>query len=189
MGLGHVILGFLSVGPMHGYALKRWLSPALPRGKRINDGLLYPTLSRLEQAGWVRKSSNRKGQGPPRNVFHLTTPGKKEFARWLEDDSDEADEVRYDFLVGHPFLAKCIFFRELAPDVIRDKIATQLEASSAKLRQFEAIKLGMEERGVDPWRISVLELGIGQQRARVRWLKQLPEILAQPRHRRKRSTA
>ena len=189
MSLGHVILGFLAAGPMHGYALKRWLSPALPRQKRINDGLLYPTLARLERSGWVRKTKDRRGSGPPRNVFHLTAKGEAEFSRWLGDPNDELDEVRYDFLVGHEFLAKCIFFSELPAPVVRDKLARQLASSQKKLADFERIRAGMIEREVDPWRIAVLDLGIAQQRARVRWLKQLPEISGKAKPRKKRSTA
>ena len=36
----------------------------------------------------------------------------------------------------------------------------------------------MVERGVDPYRVAVLDLGIAQQREKVRWLKQLGNEVA-----------
>ena len=41
------VLGFLFDQPMHGYALKCALSPALPPGQTVNDGILYPLLKVL----------------------------------------------------------------------------------------------------------------------------------------------
>ena len=65
----HAILGFLVDQPMHGYELKRKLSPALPRERRMNDGVLYPLLRRMEEDGLVRKRVERGEGGRDRNVF------------------------------------------------------------------------------------------------------------------------
>ena len=107
------VLGFLIDQPMHGYALKRALSPALPPQQTVNDGILYPLLNRLEAEGLVRKRVERGRGGRDRNVFHPTAQGRRAFERWLRGTDDERDEVTYDFLLGHPFLTKCLFF-ELA---------------------------------------------------------------------------
>jgi DNA-binding PadR family transcriptional regulator len=95
----HAILGFLVDQPMHGYELKRKLSPALPRERRVNDGVLYPLLRRMEEDGLVRKRVERGQSGRDRNVFHATAQGRREFERWLRSSDDEADEATYDFLV------------------------------------------------------------------------------------------
>ena len=71
----HAILGFLVDQPMHGYELKRKLSPALPRERRVNDGVLYPLLRRMEDEGLVRKRVERGESGRDRNVFHATAAG------------------------------------------------------------------------------------------------------------------
>jgi DNA-binding PadR family transcriptional regulator len=167
------ILGFLVDQPMHGYELKRKLSPALPRERRMNDGVLYPLLRRMEAEGLVRKRVERGATGRDRNVFHATARGRREFDRWLRSSGEEADEATYDFLVGHPFLTKCLFFARLDPDEVERKLAAQLEDSTRKLETFRAIRKGMVARDVDPYRIAVLDLGIAQQKERLRWLKRM----------------
>ena len=177
----HAILGFLVDQPMHGYELKRKLSPALPRERQMNDGVLYPLLKRMEDEALVRKRVERGESGRDRNVFHVTAAGRHEFERWLRSSDDEADEATYDFLVGHPFLTKCLFFDRLSADEVRGKVRDQLEDSVRKLETFESIRAGMVARDVDPYRIAVLDLGIAQQEERVRWLKQMAESIKRTR--------
>jgi DNA-binding PadR family transcriptional regulator len=169
----HAILGFLIDKPMHGYALKRALSPALPLDRRVNDGVLYPLLKRMESDGLISGRIERRESGPDRRVFHLTQAGRREFKQWLHSTEMEDDEVRYDFLLGHPFLTKCLFFEELEPAEALTKLEGQLEESAAKLDDFRRIRKGMLARGVDPYRVAVIDLGIGQQREKVRWLKRM----------------
>jgi DNA-binding PadR family transcriptional regulator len=169
----HAILGFLVDQPMHGYELKRRLSPALPRERRLNDGVLYPLLRRMEKEGLVRKRVERGASGRDRHVFHATAAGQREFDRWLRSSDDEADEATYDFLVGHPFLTKSLFFARLDPDEVEQKLDAQLADSTRKLQTFQEIRAGMLAREVDPYRIAVLDLGIAQQKDRVRWLKRM----------------
>jgi DNA-binding PadR family transcriptional regulator len=170
--LPYVILGFLLDQPRHGYDLKRVLSPALTRERRLNDGVLYPLLAKLMRDGDVRRSVERQG-GRARHVYAATARGRCRFLDWLATAVHEEDEVTYDFLVGHPFLAKCMFFTRLAPDARRWKLAAQRTVAIAKLREFTAIRKGMIARQVDPFRVAVLELGIAQQRQKIRWLARL----------------
>jgi DNA-binding PadR family transcriptional regulator len=171
------ILGFLIHQPMHGYELKRALSPALPPAQRVNDGVIYPLLKRMEGEGLVRKRVERGRNRPDRHVFHPTEEGRRAFDDWLRGVTDEQDEVSYDFLLGHPFLVKCLFFRELEPAEIRAKLEAQLSGSLEKLRTFESIRTGMVARDVDPYRVAVLDLGIAQQQEKVRWLKRMSNEL------------
>ena len=183
----YAVLGFLLDQPMHGYELKRALSPALPRARRVNDGVLYPLLKRMEADGLISGRVERSEGSPDRRVFHPTETGRQAFREWLESSADEEDEVAYDFLVGHPFLTKCLFFEKLGPDGVTRKLADQIASSKAKLAEFQRIRDGMVERGVDPYRVAVLDLGIAQQEQRVRWLEQMKS--AARRARKERSAA
>jgi len=169
----YTVLGFLIDKPMHGYALKRALSPALPPQQTVNDGILYPLLNRLEAEGLVRKRVEQGRGGRNRNVFHPTPEGRRVFARWLEGSHDERDEVTYDFLLGHPFLGKFLFFDRLTPGQERAKLEDQLADCSEKLETFKSIRTRMVGRQVDRHRVAVLDLGIAQQREKQRWLKRM----------------
>ena len=169
----HTVLGFLIDRPMHGYALKRAMSPALPLRQRMNDGVLYPLLRRMEDEGLVRKEVERGHGTRERHVYHATAKGRRVFSAWLSSSDDESDEVTYDFLHGHPFLTKCLFFDKLEPAAIHAKLSDQLAECSRKLDTFQSIRDGMVARGVGAHRIAVLDLGIAQQKAKERWLKQM----------------
>src|SRR2546423_13106081 len=122
----HAILGFLIDQPMHGYELKRALSPALPPDKRVNDGVLYPLLKRMEAEGLISGRVERRDGAPERRVFHPTAAGRRAFDEWLDGSADEQDEVTYDFMLGHPFLTKRLFFSRLDGVRVAEKLAGQL---------------------------------------------------------------
>ena len=87
--------------------------------------------------------------------------------------------MSYDFFLGHPFLTKCMFFEHLPPEEIRAKLTAQAETAAAKLETFRQIRERMVERDVDPFRIAILDLGIDQQREKIRWLEKLSNELEQ----------
>jgi len=173
MNLKYVMLGFLVEKAMHGYELKRALSPALPASQLVNDGVLYPLLKRMERDGLITGRVERAGKAPDRKVFKPTREGRQLLANWLRSDQGEQDEVTYDFLLGHPFLAKCVFFDRLSEAEIRSKLEAQLASSTDKLAAFERIRSGMVERGVGEYRVAVFDLGIAQQRAKLEWLRKM----------------
>ena len=179
MSLKHTILGILVDKPRHGYDLKQALSPALPRRRLMNDGILYPLLARMEKEGLVRSRVEPGDGKPDRRVFELTDSGRWVFFDWLRGPAFEEDEVSYDFFLGHPFLAKCMFFKHLSREEVRAKLAAQAETAAAKLEAFFRIREGMVERGVDPLRIAILDLGVAQQREKIRWLEKLSSELDQ----------
>jgi len=179
LSLKYAILGFLLENPSHGYGLKRALSPALPRDRLMNDGVLYPLLAKMEKEGLIRGKVESGEKRPERRVFRPTAAGRRVFLQWLRGCIFEEDEVAYDFFLGHPFLVKCLFFKRLTREQVRIKLVAQGESARAKLETFHRIREGMVERGVDPYRVAILDLGIAQHREKIRWLDKLGEDLPQ----------
>jgi DNA-binding PadR family transcriptional regulator len=143
----------------------------------MNDGILYPLLARMEKEGLVRSRVEPGDGKPDRRVFEPTAAGRRAFFDWLRGPAFEEDEVTYDFFLGHPFLAKCMFFKHLSTDEVRAKLAAQTQSAAAKLETFNEIREGMVERGADPLRIAILDLGVAQQREKIRWLEKLSNDL------------
>ena len=137
------VLGFLTDRPMHGYELKAALSPALPREKRVNDGVLYPLLRKLESEGLIRGKREQGATGAPESCTGRPHVAGVQFAEWLGSDAEEHDEVAYDFLVGHPFLTKCLFFGRLEPAEVARKAAGPARREPRKLGEFKRIRRGM----------------------------------------------
>ncbi|HXY69343.1 MAG TPA: helix-turn-helix transcriptional regulator, partial [Gemmatimonadales bacterium] len=48
-----MVLKALTWGPMHGYAVARWVRETTDDDLRIEEGALYTSLHRMERRGWV----------------------------------------------------------------------------------------------------------------------------------------
>jgi DNA-binding PadR family transcriptional regulator len=171
--LREVVIGLLMERPMHAYALKKVMGPRLPPDELLNDGILYPLLSKLSRDGLIEGTEDIGPGGKPRRVFAVTPAGREAFADWLRSPDNEADEATYDFFLGHPLLAKVQFFSHLSPPERRAKFSDHIERTQAKLREYRSIREEMLERQANPFRVQLLDLGAAHHRQTLRWLKAL----------------
>ncbi|MDF2773242.1 MAG: transcriptional regulator, PadR-family [Geminicoccaceae bacterium] len=83
-----LILKAVSWGPLHGYAIGRWIRQSTSDVLNIQEGALYPALHRLERKGlleeeWGFTETNREAK-----FYRLTPAGRKhlrqEVARWRD---------------------------------------------------------------------------------------------------------
>ena len=163
-----MILGLLADEPDHAYALKRRLSPGLPRERLINDGVLYPLLATLESEGLVTSVERRGERGRKRRVYPVTRTGRAEFRRWLRSDDDEHGPPLHELFVAHP-LAKLLFARELGPERLRVKLERHAERVAERIDALESLEaVAAPDTGPGP---SLLELELRQQRDRLAWLR------------------
>jgi PadR family transcriptional regulator PadR len=75
-----LILKTLSWGPMHGYAIARWIQEISDDALRVEEGSLYPALHRLEDKGavetkWGVSENNRQAK------FYTLTPAGRRILR------------------------------------------------------------------------------------------------------------
>src|SRR5690242_11852557 len=81
MSTGHVLLGLLTRGPLHGYELKRAYDHQLPQAKPLGFGQVYATLGRLQRDGLVA-ADDREQAGAHRVRDHAGRPdGPRRLAR------------------------------------------------------------------------------------------------------------
>ena len=81
-----LILKTLSWGPLHGYAVSRWIRQRTDEVLAVEDAALYQALHRLERKGlieaeWGLSENNRRAK-----YYQLTTAGRRqlrsEVATW-----------------------------------------------------------------------------------------------------------
>ena len=72
-------------GPLHGYAItshNQGLSDAL----RVEEGSLYPSLHRMEEAGWIKARTITTEHNRRARAYEITAAGRRELgaeeARW-----------------------------------------------------------------------------------------------------------
>ncbi len=81
-----LILKALSWGPMHGYAVGRWIRHTTDQALTVQEGALYPALHRLQRKGWLEQEWGLTDTGREAKYYRLTPAGRRqlrsEIARW-----------------------------------------------------------------------------------------------------------
>ncbi len=170
--LEYVVLGVLLNRPRHGYALKERLGPGLAREHQINDGVLYPLLTRLERRGLTTSTEEPSTAGRPRRVYATTDEGREAFLAWLRGPTDEDDDLSYDLFIAQP-LAKLFFVAHLTPDERVEKLTSLADAARKRLAALERVGADQPPEGLSDVGRTMLELGLEQQRATIAALEQL----------------
>jgi PadR family transcriptional regulator AphA len=168
----HAILGLLSLddGAGHGYDLARHFGEGQPLGGvlRLEPGMLYHHLKKLERAGWLTSTVEPQGSRPPRQVYRITDDGRQELSRWLQEPVAHTREIRLEFLV------KLYFARRFDPALATRLIAEQRETCE-RLEQSLASQLttldATQTEDEQAFTRLVLELRLAQTRAAIEWLE------------------
>jgi DNA-binding PadR family transcriptional regulator len=174
MAAEHAILGLLALsesGTGHGYDLARQFSPEAPLGNvvRLEPGMVYHHLKKLERLGWVSAVPEAEPGRPARRLFALSALGRAELGRWLSEPVAHTRAIRLDFLVKlylalllDPALAVRLV------DEQRDQCARWVESLASRQQSVQA------EEGQDPVTTKfgdmVLDMRLAQTRAALAWL-------------------
>jgi PadR family transcriptional regulator, regulatory protein PadR len=81
-----LILKAVSWGPLHGYAIGRWIRTSTEELLAVQEGALYPALHRLERKGFVSEEWGLTETNREAKFYQLTRTGRKhlhtELVRW-----------------------------------------------------------------------------------------------------------
>lgn len=81
-----LVLRALSWGPMHGYAVARFIRQGSAGSFNVHDGALYTSLHRMEERGWVDADWGHAENGKRAKFYRLTSAGRRaarsETASW-----------------------------------------------------------------------------------------------------------
>lgn len=75
-----LILKTLSGGPMHGYAIGKWIEDATGAAIELEEGSLYPALYRLEKRGLLDAEWGTSELGRRAKFYRLTRSGRQQLA-------------------------------------------------------------------------------------------------------------
>jgi PadR family transcriptional regulator, regulatory protein AphA len=174
MAAEHAILGLLALsasGTGHGYDLARQFSPVAPLGNvvRLEPGMVYHHLKKLERLGWVSAVPDSAPGRPARRLFALSSSGRTELARWLSEPVARTREIRLDFLV------KLYLALQLDPSLAvrlveeqRDLCARLVESLANRLRGVQSAE--DQDSVTARFGDMVLDMRLAQTRAALAWL-------------------
>ena len=75
--LDGLVLRALSWGPMHGYAVARFINRGSDGTFKVLDGALYTSLHRMEERGWIESEWGNSETGKRAKFYRLTTVGRR----------------------------------------------------------------------------------------------------------------
>lgn len=76
--LDMLVLKGLSIQPLHGFGIARWIERVTQHGLTIEEGALYPALHRMEKRGWLASSWRTTENNRRAKYYRLTRAGRRE---------------------------------------------------------------------------------------------------------------
>jgi transcriptional regulator len=70
-----------AMGPLHGYGIARRIEQVSQNAFALNQGTLYPALTRLEQRRWISSSWGASDNNRRARFYAITRAGKKQLAQ------------------------------------------------------------------------------------------------------------
>lgn len=172
------ILGLLHESPMHGYELRKQLATKLGAFRAaISYGSLYPTLRRLQSAGFITEGGDAEPPAAPdeaplltgrrgRVVYKITADGKERFQELLASAGPETYDSEAGFGVHFAFFA-------------RTDRATRLRILEGRRRRVEERREGLRDvlsraaERLDAYTLELQRHGLDACEREVRWLEEL----------------
>ena len=170
------VLGLLQESPLHGYELRQRLKATLGTFRAFSYGSLYPTLRRMQAAGWIAQDDGDAevvAEAPPltgrrgKVVYALTAEGKERLAELLSEAGPSAWE-------DETFGVHFAFFGQTDPEV-RVRILEGRRSRLEERREGVRSSLARTRSRLDRYTLQLQEHGLESVEREVRWLTELIE--------------
>jgi len=167
-----IILGMIFLMPSHGYQLKKNIKESFGNPYfKLNNNVLYPTLARFEQEGFI-EGKTVAGGNTSKKVYHITEKGKEKLleivAEPVEPDIDDFD-----------FSVRAVFF-DLIPKEKRVKVIKPIYESKLEMYKDSLKKKEMHGANILPISFAVLEYGIKRLENELEFYKKLMDMESIP---------
>jgi PadR family transcriptional regulator, regulatory protein PadR len=73
------------LGPLHGYAIAKFIQQTSEDVLKVEEGSLYPALQRILIKGWVTAEWVQAGPKRRNRIYHLTADGRKQLTAEISD--------------------------------------------------------------------------------------------------------
>jgi len=91
--LDMLILGSLTVQPMHGYGIAQHIQRLSRDVLRVEEGSLYPALQRMRQKGWIKAEWGQTPNNQRARYYTITTLGRRQLGEQESSFADLLDAI------------------------------------------------------------------------------------------------
>ena len=160
-----VVLGLLNNKELTGYEIKEIFESQLKYFFDGSFGMIYPLLRKLEKQGFIKKRRVLQTNKPNKNVYSITSAGKKEFHNYLA--SETADEV-----YKSDFLMRLYFGRNLKKEKIRKLIQLEISKKENNLDELTRNYEKWKTNGMDSLQEITYKYGISYYQTALKVLRE-----------------
>ena len=79
-----LVLKALTWGPLHGYAVARWVAQATDADLQVEEGALYTALHRMEKRGWLESEWGLSENNRKAKYYRLSAAGRRQLRTQAE---------------------------------------------------------------------------------------------------------
>jgi transcriptional regulator len=97
-----LILKTVSWGPLHGYAVSRFIREQTEDALAVEEGALYPALRRMEKKGWLESYWGTTESGREAKFYELTDDGRRHLASEIQGWQRYVDAMSSVLLAKRP---------------------------------------------------------------------------------------
>ena len=159
----YIILGLLSIQPLSGYGIKKWVEASISNFWSISYGQIYPTLRKIEGEDLAVKREFKPDKGPRRNQYTITEKGRQEFIRWLQRDETGEYEI----------LLKIFFGSRLSPDENMEKIRRfrerRVQDTERLEKTLEDLRKNLDKNEDNLYFLLITSFGIRSYESQIQW--------------------
>jgi len=172
------VLGALTIRPMSGYDIKKFIEGSIANFWRESYGQLYPTLRELTKEGLVDRRRDEQDGGRDRYVYRITSEGREMLREWLSEPA-ESEVPRSELLL------KLFFGREVSVETSVRHVAERRDELEANLALLSAIEQELETTmrtapGLPYWLLTIRQ-GMLVDQALLEWCDQAEAVLRKQR--------
>ncbi|GIO45681.1 PadR family transcriptional regulator [Paenibacillus azoreducens] len=171
----YTLLGLLAREPLSGYEMKQQINNRIAHFYKINNNQLYPSLSKLEDAGFIElQAIEQDSYRPPRKIYRITTSGIDALKAWVLELPEIGDH--------DTFLLKQYSAWLVRPDALIGLLEKNKEQHERTLEDYKEKISSFQEKDPDVSdplfsTISVIEMGIAIEEASIIWCNRMLDVL------------
>jgi DNA-binding PadR family transcriptional regulator len=156
-----LLLGLLRQQEMHGYKLMEFIEGSLAICTDLKKPTAYFLLEKMEQKGWVTRSTAQEGNRPTRNIYSITPVGEQIFQQTLRESLASYSSAKFEDDVALAFM------ESLPPD---ECLALLRQKRAALEAELDASRLIPTHEGAAQYLIEHRQFYLESE---LRWLDQL----------------
>ena len=172
------VLGALTIRPMSGYDIKKFIEGSIANFWRESYGQLYPTLRELTEEGLVDRRRDEQDGKRDRYVYRITSEGRGVLREWLTEPA-ESEVPRSELLL------KLFFGAEVSVETSLRHVAERRDELEANLALLSAIEQELETTkrtapGLPYWLLTIRQ-GMLVDQALLEWCEEAEAVLRKQR--------